>query len=69
MVKELIDGKLGQDRSMFVDREEGDDKVQKSGEFMEVRFTLMASSDEEMEELITSLRANPAVDPKTLNMS
>lgn len=65
LVKELIDGKLGEDRSLFLEREEGDDK---SGDFMEVRFTMIAGSDSEMEQLIMELRANPNIDPKALSL-
>mmetsp|Transcript_10873 Transcript_10873/g.21504 ORF Transcript_10873/g.21504 Transcript_10873/m.21504 type:complete len:121 (+) Transcript_10873:191-553(+) len=66
LVKELIDGKLGEDRSLFVDRVDGDEGA--SGEYMEVRFTLSAASDEEMEDLINMLRANPEVQPTALNL-
>uniref|UniRef100_A0A7S0W7Q6 Uncharacterized protein n=1 Tax=Hemiselmis tepida TaxID=464990 RepID=A0A7S0W7Q6_9CRYP len=64
LVKELIDG---EDRSIFVDRIDGDEGA--NGEYMEVRFTLSAASDEEMEQLITMLRANPEVEPTTLKLS
>jgi hypothetical protein len=35
---------------------------------MQVRFTLSVNSDEEVEELIMRLRANPEIEPKSLNM-
>jgi hypothetical protein len=35
---------------------------------VQVRFTLSVSSDEEVEELIMRLRANPEIEPKALNM-
>ena len=63
LVKEFVDGRLGEDRSIFLGREEGDGKT---GDFMEVRFTMVAGSDDELEQLITELRANPEIDPKKL---
>lgn len=35
---------------------------------LQVRFTLSAASDEEMEEIIMQLRANPEIEPTSLNL-
>mmetsp|Transcript_56012 Transcript_56012/g.137355 ORF Transcript_56012/g.137355 Transcript_56012/m.137355 type:complete len:122 (-) Transcript_56012:224-589(-) len=65
LVKELVDGPMGQDRSLFVDGA-GTDGEQEG--VMEVRFTLSVASDKEMEDLIMQLRANPDVEPTALNL-
>ncbi len=63
VVKEFLEGPVAKDRSIFVHS----DYVAEEGEqILEIRYTIAAASQEEVDQIISQLRQNPDIEPKNL---
>ena len=63
MVKEFLDGPAAQDRSIFIS---SDYVPQDDEHIMEIRFTVTAQNQEEVDHVVSQLRKHPEIDPTSL---